>query len=318
MNAYEVYLDGLRRDLIEPLSEHIIFEKGLSWQEQQELEEFWGIHFPKSLMDFYACAFPAAERNPVVYPWNPPPEFSLFPDWRDTSPENVTHIRELLETPVKYLVHEMKRDSWQCDIWKGLTPDEVGEAAPKLIPVYGHRYMPMNGFDPPVFSVVGRDVVYFGSDLFEYLRREFLESPADKSPISFMPYVPVWGDIPRQMGQCRGISDNCFPSIEIFLEIFTADPLLLNESAFRFASDPISPKQPGYVNERMIGWVGKWEKPYWIGGCDDDQGAQFDTAEELLNASVFGGRSLGERWDEVVWLSFMTISPREWMEMYLK
>ena len=96
----------------------------------EELEKFWGIRFPKSLMDFYACAFPAAERNPVVYPWNPPPEFSLFPDWRDTSPQNVTHIRGLLERPVKDLVHDMKRDSWRCENWRGLTPEDVGDAAP--------------------------------------------------------------------------------------------------------------------------------------------------------------------------------------------
>ena len=316
MNAYEQYLDSLRRDLIGPLSEHIIFDKGLTWKEQHELEEFWGIHFPKSLMDFYACAFPAAEKNPVVYPWNPPSEFSLFPDWRDTSPENVTHIRGLLERPVKDLVHDLKRDSWMCKNWHGLTPEEVGEAAPKLIPVYGHRYIPQSGVKPPVFSVVGRDVVYFGSDLFEYLRREFLESPADKSPISSMPYIPVWGDIPRQMGQ--RISENRFPSIEVFLDVFTDNPMLLNESEFRLVSDPISPKQPGYCGAYMIGWIAETEKPYWIGGWDGAQDARFSSAEELADAPVFGGKSLRERWDDIMWLSLMSIPTDEWMSLFLR
>ncbi|MBQ2725472.1 MAG: hypothetical protein IJF78_07190 [Clostridia bacterium] len=316
MNAYEQYLDSLRRDLIEPLSEYIIFEKGLTWEEQQELEEFWEIHFPKSLMDFYACAFPAAERNPVVYPWNPPPKFSLFPDWRDTSPDNVTHIRELLERPVKDLVHDMKRDCWMCDNWHGLTPEEVGEAAPKLIPVFGHRYIPQSGVKPPVFSVVGRDVVYFGSDLFDYFRREFLESPSDRSPISSMLYVPVWGDIPRQMGQ--RISENRFPSIETFLDVFTDNPMLLNESEFLLASDPISPKQPGYCGAYMIGWLGETEKPYWIGGFDGAQDARFSSAEELMDAPVFGGKSLRERWDDIMWLSLMSIPTDEWMSLFLR
>lgn len=315
MDAYEQYLDTLRRDLIEPLSEHIIFEKGLTWEEQRELEKFWGIRFPKSLMDFYACAFPAAERNPVVYPWNPPPEFSLFPDWRDTSPQNAAHIRELLKTPTDHLVHELKRDNWMCENWRGLTPEDVGDAAPKLIPVYGHRYIPQSGVKPPVFSAVGRDVVYFGSDLFDYLRREFLESPADKSPLSSMPYVPVWGDIPRQMGQ--RIPENRFPSIEVFLDVFTDNPMLLNESEFRFASDPISPKQPGYCSGYTIGWIGETEKPYWIGGCEG-QDAQFSSAEELMNAPVFGGKSLRERWDDILWLSLMSIPPDEWMSLFLK
>lgn len=319
MNHYEIYLDTLRRDLIEPLSEHIVFDKGLTWKEQEELENFHGIRFPKPLKDFYACAFPVRERNPVVYPWNPTPDaFGPFPDWRDCSEKNVKHLREILDAPVKNLLHDLKRDGLICDVWYGLTAEEVGEIAPKLIPVYGHRYLPMNSHVSPVFSAVGRDVVYFAGNLFEYFRREFLEPITEKSPVSRMPYVPVWGDIPRTMGQCTGFSDNIFPSVEKFTELFTKNPLLLNESAFRFVSDPISPRQPGYITERMIGWCEGEKHPYWIGGCDNDREAQFDTAEELLHAPVFSGRSMADRWHEILWLSLMSIDPSEWTEHFLK
>jgi len=314
MNHYEAYLDTLRRDLIDPLSEHIVFEKGLTWEEQRELEEFWGIRFPKSLTDFYVCAFPAAERNPVVYPWSGPQQFSRFPDWRDCSAKNEKHIRELLETPVEYLVHELKRDNWICDNWRGLTPEEVGEAAPKLIPVYVHRYIPQNGFNPPVFSAVGRDVVYYGSDLFDWLRREFLTPVPEVSSPTVNPYVPVWGDIPRQI--FKKISDNVFPSAERFLEFFTENPRFLGEFGFRFASDPISPKQPGFCRERMIGWSKEWARPFWIGGCDIDGGADFPSAEELINAPVFSGRSMKDRWNEVIWLELNGIDPHEWAELH--
>ena len=57
----------------------------------------------------------------------------------------------------------------------------------------------------------------------------------------------------------------------------------------------------GYLPEKLIG--GEWkrdEQPYWIGhGCDVKDGLEFATAEELLHAKVYGGRSLAEVWDRV-------------------
>lgn len=46
---------------------------------------------------------------------------------------------------------------------------------PKLLPVYGHRFLPA---DPcrignPVFSIVQTDIVYYGTDLADYLINEF-------------------------------------------------------------------------------------------------------------------------------------------------
>ncbi|MBQ8512312.1 MAG: hypothetical protein IJ497_06835 [Clostridia bacterium] len=310
MNAYEIYLDGVRRELIEPLSEIIVFDKGLTTEELNGIEAFWGIHFPKSLADFFRCAFPVREKNPVVYPWQTAWEFEPFPDWRDFSEKNVNHIREWMEAPVKNLVHDMKRDGWECDNWVGLTPEDVADAAPKLIPVYGGRFLPMCGWNPPVFSCAGRDVVYYGADLREYLRREWMNETPEKR---CMPYVPVWGDIPRQYWEKQ---ENPF-TVEQFLRVFTEQPQLLHESGFRFASDPISPKQTGYVRERMIGWMDGQEKPYWIGGCDIPNGTEFFTAEELLDAPVFAGKSMRERWDEVIWLELIGLDPVEWMRMYV-
>jgi hypothetical protein len=46
---------------------------------------------------------------------------------------------------------------------------------PKLIPIYGHRYVPtVNGVDnPSIFSVYQTDVIYYGIDLENYFRIEF-------------------------------------------------------------------------------------------------------------------------------------------------
>ena len=41
-------------------------------------------------------------------------------------------------------------------------------------------------------------------------------------------------------------------------------------------------------------------RPYWAGdGCDCDHGADFETADELLNAPIYGGKSIKELWDSV-------------------
>jgi hypothetical protein len=48
-------------------------------------------------------------------------------------------------------------------------------AAPKLIPIFSHRMMPDEPLlaGNPVFSVHQTDIVHYGCDLADYLRREF-------------------------------------------------------------------------------------------------------------------------------------------------
>jgi hypothetical protein len=45
-----------------------------------------------------------------------------------------------------------------------------------VLPLYGHRYLPAAPFatPAPVLSVVQSDVIFYGSDLLEWVRREFL------------------------------------------------------------------------------------------------------------------------------------------------
>ena len=57
----------------------------------------------------------------------------------------------------------------------------------------------------------------------------------------------------------------------------------------------------GYLREYSECRGGVWktvrpEKPFWIGDCDVPDGAGFLTAEELVNATVFGGKSMREVW----------------------
>jgi hypothetical protein len=46
---------------------------------------------------------------------------------------------------------------------------------PRLVPLYGHRYLPSGqvASPVPVLSVVQSDVIYYGYDLLEWVQREF-------------------------------------------------------------------------------------------------------------------------------------------------
>lgn len=54
---------------------------------------------------------------------------------------------------------------------------ELVQAAPKLIPVYSHRYLLAEPCQEgnPVFSIVGSDMIVYGASFRDYLIREFLE-----------------------------------------------------------------------------------------------------------------------------------------------
>lgn len=48
--------------------------------------------------------------------------------------------------------------------------------APKLIPIYTHRYMPMiDEKNNPIFSIHGVDVICYGTRIDEYFQIEFGE-----------------------------------------------------------------------------------------------------------------------------------------------
>lgn len=50
---------------------------------------------------------------------------------------------------------------------------------PTLVPIYSHRFMPAAPAPDraPVLSVHGSDIIFYGSDLLDYLRNEFVRPP---------------------------------------------------------------------------------------------------------------------------------------------
>jgi hypothetical protein len=78
----------------------------------------------------------------------------------------------------------------------------VFAAAPRLIPLDGHRYLPETPHERgnPVFSVYQSDVIYYGADLADWVRREDLGwdvgIPID--PARPPKEIPFWSEAVRR------------------------------------------------------------------------------------------------------------------------
>ena len=80
--------------------------------------------------------------------------------------------------------------------------------------------------------------------------------------------------------------------------------LNVNETCFCFEGDE---------TEHYIGFLSKYEKPYWAGLCDIKNGCEFNTAEELVNAPIYSGKSLLERWNEGVICTIEGLDLEVWL-----
>lgn len=99
-------------------------------------------------------------------------------------------------------------------------------------------------------------------------------------------------------------------SFETFLRMFEEDrSFAVDETSFCFSDDPGQ-------TERFLGCLRRFEKPYWAGYCDIPDGAEFRTASELLNAPIWDGKSIRERWNTVVFTQIGGLCVDDWMEMY--
>ncbi len=136
------------------------------------IEEAYGIHFPRSLVDWYNEGVPFSLEKE----W-------LFPDWLDLTDANVASIKQRIANPKEWIVNDVRKGLWRT-AW-GEQPSSTDEAlekvqklledTPPLIPICSHRYMLCfeGNEDPPVISSVGYDTVLYGINLRSYLKIEF-------------------------------------------------------------------------------------------------------------------------------------------------
>lgn len=171
------------------IAKNIVFEVGLTFDEIARIEEIYGIIFPRRLQNFLMTALPISEG---------------FYNWRNTKKENIAYIKSKMNQPATY-INEMPKEIYWCENWGEEPEDEEAftrevkkrlGVAPKLIPIFSHRYMPVIGNDnPPIISVHGGDVIYMGENLDSYFKVEF--GGKDQKKIKFSKINPIsfWSDL---------------------------------------------------------------------------------------------------------------------------
>ncbi len=148
----------------------VVFDAGLTAGEFSAIEKEYGFRFPPDLREFLAYALPVSKG---------------WVDWRRAERSEIkSRLDWPLEWPLELMCFYIEHDGFWLDSW-GTKPTALPDAfaiarasvarAPRLIPIFSHRYLPDRPSEAgnPVFSVYQRDIIYYGSDLFDYLNNEF-------------------------------------------------------------------------------------------------------------------------------------------------
>lgn len=125
------------------------------------------------------------------------------PDWNDDQ-----GVRALLAWPFEGLLFDVENSGLWWTEW-GDRPDtaeeraealrDVVNRAPRLIPIFGHRYLPATPGEAgnPVFSVYQSDVVHYGANLGDYIERE--ENGWDSKPWPrALREIDFWSELVRR------------------------------------------------------------------------------------------------------------------------
>ena len=175
---------------------------GLTGAEFARIERDYGFEFADDHRAFLAAGLPL--KTPEPYERRNP-----WPDWRDGDPGD---LRKMLDWPVEGVLFDVQYDDLWHPSW-GQRPADMSTAlsaarrhlarAPKMIPVWGHRYLPAGRgtYGYPVLSIWQTDIIIYGTDLANYITSEFFRPPSviqdwtppppDRTP---PPMVPFWSD----------------------------------------------------------------------------------------------------------------------------
>lgn len=153
------------------------FSPGLTEAEVQIAEESYRLRFPPDLKAFLMFALPTGKD---------------WPNWKEIeSPV----LWLMLNSPYEGICFDIELNGFWPQKW-GVKPSSLVDAfalakqkldeAPRLIPIWGHRYLPdrpaIEG--NPVLSVHQTDIIYYGSDLWNYFQNEFdyhFDTPNNRS-----------------------------------------------------------------------------------------------------------------------------------------
>ncbi len=172
---------------------------GYTPTELDDVQAKWKLRFPPDLLEIYR------QRRHVV-------EGRGF-DWV-TSPDRT--IWKAIVFPLRGYRTYAHRGQWSAE-WGPRPPTprgaemrmkEILAAAPKLIPICGHRCIPETPHEAgnPVFSVFWTDIIVYGADLANYVRREtdrFVPLSHEPKEIPFWSAAVRFSDLPEEQAYMR-------------------------------------------------------------------------------------------------------------------
>jgi hypothetical protein len=157
---------------------------GLTDAEFDAIEHEFGFTFAADHRAFLASGLPSGRG---------------WPDWRGA---DRAALRDNLAWPVEGVLFDVAKNEFWYEGW-GPKPSSSIDAvtaargylltAPRMVPLYAHRYLPAGITDHPVLSMYQTDIVYYGADLSDWLNREFaIGDPSPKLPKAT---VAFWRDL---------------------------------------------------------------------------------------------------------------------------
>jgi hypothetical protein len=174
---------------------HEPFGPPYTQDELDDAQDRFGLRFPPDLVAFFRTHRPAR-----WYDWTK--------DFED--------IRSMLAWPYEGLLFSVQNSTPGRPLWWpewGRRPDNKDEraarlraiidAAPKLIPLRGHRYIPETPAEAgnPVFSVHQADVIYVGVDLEDWVRVDQSTEPTPDNIACRPKWIDFWSEV--ELRACR-------------------------------------------------------------------------------------------------------------------
>ena len=167
-----------------------VWSDGIEWRtgadpysedELQSAERRWGFRFPPDLRELYLAGRPRSTDGTRIWDWARDEEASL---------------EGILAWPLDGFIFDVESNKLWWPEWGARPADQAGRravlesvirTAPKLIPIYSHRFIPAEPHEAgnPIFSVYQSDVVYYGA-----LPRAYGTLP--RAPIRSDPDAPWW------------------------------------------------------------------------------------------------------------------------------
>lgn len=150
----------------------IKFAPGLTNAEIKSIEDTYGFKYPKEIKEFFLYAYPTCAG---------------FINYKNTYPQNIAYFKDFQSSIREAFIFDLEnnRDSMHAmlDEYVGDLPDDKFNEAvlsaldnsPKLIPFVFHRCF-FDGMDgmPIVSFAQATDVIFYGTNLENYLENEFL------------------------------------------------------------------------------------------------------------------------------------------------